>query len=53
LARSSSTATHEAKFAEAVDFAIGEFLEHDKDKKANVIEVAKLRQLGVSPQPVD
>jgi hypothetical protein len=48
-----TTATHDAKFERAVDFAVGEFLEHAKEKKANVIEVAKLRQLGVSPQPVD
>src|SRR5215475_5719707 len=48
-----TTATHDRKFVDAVDIAIGEFLEHDKNKKANLIDVTKFRQLGVSPQPVD
>jgi hypothetical protein len=48
-----TTATHDAKFEDAVRFATDEFAEHDKAKKANVLDVSALRKAGISPQPVE
>jgi tetratricopeptide (TPR) repeat protein len=48
-----TTATHTAKFEDAVVYAMGEFADHFKKKDVTVLDITKLRKLGIAPQPVE
>ncbi len=46
-----TTATHTAKFDQAVSYALHNFDDHFKKKDASVVDVASLRKAGITPQP--
>jgi hypothetical protein len=48
-----TTATHDASFEQAVDYAMDEFEQHDQKHEAAVIDIPELRRAGVTPQPTE
>jgi hypothetical protein len=48
-----TTLTHDATFEQAVNRGLGEFEDHHKQHDETTFDIAALRKLGVTPQPID